>query len=334
MKQNRYTIVLAFLLVLTFFFKYIFSYFAPFLIGILIATVIHPLIDFLEFKGCPRNYSSLVFVIISFGGLLVIAGSAVIGLLNETEQLILVLEQIYLGADQWLEQMTLFFHKLSSPLLGLIPVFHQSLNQILLDFLNNLVDFLGYIPSLLIFWFLAAMTTFFISRDKNLIMNFLTGILPNSWQRILFGFKREAIHGLLAYLKAQIILMCVSASATVIGLLIVGQPYSWVLGFVVGIFEFLPFVGPSAILLPLVIYNLIMGRMGPAIGAGCIYLLTTLVRQAWEPQLIGGRLGLHPLGVLVSVYFGIRLLGVGGFFFGPLLMIFTKAFYLVVFDQI
>src|SRR5690554_7743732 len=56
--------------------------------GILIAAVIHPAVDYCELKGCPRGLVSLILVLIIFGSLLFLIGFAVVGLWNEVDQLI------------------------------------------------------------------------------------------------------------------------------------------------------------------------------------------------------------------------------------------------------
>lgn len=330
MKQNTWLIMLVFLLIVILFVKYVFVYFAPFLIGILIATIIHPMIDFLEVNGCPRAYSSFVFVVIAFGSMLLLIGFAVVGLWNETEQLITVIQQLYASTDQWLERMLLFFHGLSTPILEIIPVIHHSLSQIIIGLLIEFLELIKHVPSAMVFWFLAAFTTFFVSRDKLLIMNFLGTIMPKSWHRKLFGFKREMIHGLMAYLKAQVILMFISTCLTVTGFLLLKQPYAWVLGLIVGIFELLPMIGPSGVFIPVIVYNLFTDHFIRSMGIGIIWLTTLLIRQAWEPQIVGNQLGLHPLTILVAMYLGVSLLGASGFLLGPLLMIICKAFYIVI----
>lgn len=59
MKQNTWLIMLVFLLIVILFVKYVFVYFAPFLIGILIATIIHPMIDFWKLTGVPGHIPHL-----------------------------------------------------------------------------------------------------------------------------------------------------------------------------------------------------------------------------------------------------------------------------------
>ena len=43
-----------------------------------------------------------------------------------------------------------------------------------------------------------------------------------------------------------------------------------------------------------------------------------MTREFLEPKLIGDRLGVLPIVILMSVYVGVKLYGVGGILLGPL----------------
>ena len=44
----------------------------------------------------------------------------------------------------------------------------------------------------------------------------------------------------------------------------------------------------------------------------------SFVRELLEPKLIGKRLGVYPIAVLMAIYVGIRLFGIGGIVLGPI----------------
>jgi len=48
------------------------------------------------------------------------------------------------------------------------------------------------------------------------------------------------------------------------------------------------------------------------------YLLCQIVREILEPKLIGNQIGIKPLFTLISMYIGVRLFSIAGFFLGPI----------------
>lgn len=314
MKHNAWFLSTAFLLIILLAVKYIFVYFTPFFIGITIATLIHPVIDRFEQLGVSRSLSSLIFVILAFGSLLLLIGLAITGLWNEMEQLLAIVRHL---PESFLE---------------MLPTFNQNFGEVIVGLLTEVMDIIRRVPNAIIIYLLAAVTTFLVSRDKNLIVNFLVEFLPTSWQNKIFGFKREVVHGLFNYFKAQLKLMSITSCLSTGGFLFFGQPYAWILGSIAGVFDLIPMIGPSAVYVPVIIYYLLYGQFKTAISIGILWLTVMFIHQLSEPRIVGNQLDLHPLSTLIGMYLGVKVLGLIGFVFGPLIMICTKAFFIVVKD--
>lgn len=59
--------------------------------------------------------------------------------------------------------------------------------------------------------------------------------------------------------------------------------------------------------------------MGIQIAILAIILLA--IRRTVEPKVMGQHIGLSPLATLISMFIGLKLLGIFGFILGPLLVI-------------
>ena len=58
-----------------------------------------------------------------------------------------------------------------------------------------------------------------------------------------------------------------------------------------------------------------------------IYLICLAVRQMIEPRLVARQIGIHPLLVLMSMYIGLRFIGIFGMLLGPVLALVIKHLY-------
>lgn len=334
MKQNVWLLAASFIVIVIILIKYVFIYFAPFILGVFIATIIHPIIDFWEKKGCSRTYSSFVFVICTFGSLFVFISIAIIGLWNEIEQLTVVFQKMCEGSYQWTEQIAQVFLNLPEPFSEIVPLIYNKISQLVIDLLLEATELIRIIPNALVFWLLAGLTTFFVSCDKLMIVDFLSEIMPKKWHKLIFSFKRSVMHHLSAFVKAQLILMWITTCLSLSGFILLNQPYAWVLGITSGVFDLVPVLGPSGVFIPVIIYNITTHNFTRAVGISIVWMVVLVLRQLWEPQIIGSHLGLHPLTSVVALYMGIKLFGLSGFFIGPLLIVCCKAFYIVVCDEI
>lgn len=310
-----------------------FPYITPFLMGILIAAVIHPAVDYCELKGCPRGLVSLILVLIIFGSLLFLIGFAVVGLWNEVDQLIQLFQTLYSGGYRAFEDINQFVQTLPEPIRNMVPAITENLNQFVIGLLIEVLNFVKQIPNTFFTWILAAMTAFFVCRDKREIARFITGLMPKSWHTKFFVLKHQVVQGLFAYLKAQLILMWISACIAISGFLLVNQAYAWVLGILVGLFDLIPVLGPAAVFLPVIIFNLFSGLTAKGIFIGLVWLILMVIRQIWEPQIMGSQIGLHPLSATAALYLGVKAMGAAGFIFGPIIAIFGKAIYFILRDD-
>jgi predicted PurR-regulated permease PerM len=84
--------------------------------------------------------------------------------------------------------------------------------------------------------------------------------------------------------------------------------------------SFVPVVGTSIVFLPIAIYLWVVG----AITSAFVVLITCTVAfifmENWfKPTFIGERLNMHPVIVLLSLLGGVKILGIVGLFYGPII---------------
>lgn len=137
------------------------------------------------------------------------------------------------------------------------------------------------------------------------------------YRSLLPVIRRLKVAGL-AYLKSQVIIIFIVAALAVVALLILKNPYAILLGVVIGVVDALPILGSGCILIPWAVVEFLQHDFFPAAVLLTLYVVTMLLREIMEPRLMGKEMGLKPLYVLMSVYVGIKLFGLGGIVLGPI----------------
>ncbi len=161
----------------------------------------------------------------------------------------------------------------------------------------------------------SVMACLYLSMDYETLNRGLLRRLPagvSERVRKLGDRGKRAIRG---YARAYLLLMGLTFCQVFLGLLIIGQPYAFLIALGVAVVDLLPVLGAGAILLPWGIVLLATGDSSAGVGLLILYGVITIVRQIAEPRLIGGSLGLPPFVSLISMLFGFWLFG----FFGMLL---------------
>lgn len=196
------------------------------------------------------------------------------------------------------------------------------------DILNRLPDLLqgiGSLPTLVIIGAVTTVATFFFSRDKRLIVNFLLSLLPDEWRHKVNAAKADVMVAAVGFVKAELSLITLTLLLSIIGLNLIGAGYTFVAGVIIAVLDIVPVLGPGLLFIPWAAVNFILGNWGFGIGLVVVYAITSAVRQFLQAKVLGDRIGLHPLATLLAIYLGLKIFGAAGIVFGPATVIILKA---------
>ena len=142
-----------------------------------------------------------------------------------------------------------------------------------------------------------------------------------------------AVEGILSYvitfIKAQGVLMLVISVLCSAGLSVAGIYGGAAFGILAGVLDVLPFIGTGVVLVPLSVWQLLNGQYMRMAVCLILYVVCIVTRELLEPKLIGKRIGIAPVYMLLAIYAGVKLFGVGGIIKGPLALIAIMAIYKV-----
>jgi predicted PurR-regulated permease PerM len=97
------------------------------------------------------------------------------------------------------------------------------------------------------------------------------------------------------------------------------SPFLW--GVIMGLMAFLPIVGIGIVFIPASIYLFLIGRFAAGIFFIVFYvLLSGGIEYFFKPKLVGKRVQMHTLLVFLSIIGGLKLFGILGIIYGPLVV--------------
>jgi sporulation integral membrane protein YtvI len=202
-------------------------------------------------------------------------------------------------------------------------------------FINKTINILTVVPQIPIYMIIIIISSYFMTVDREIIRD----VLKKPLEKYLLNnvhyirLKKDVFKVVLGYLKAQAILMSITMAISLIGLTIIGQSNALPIAIGIGIFDAVPLFGPAAIYMPWIIITLISGSKIMAMKLFIIYICTTLARQILEPKILGTQIGIHPLVTLLSLFTGIKLLGMPGIIIGPLVAITVTTYYKSIYSS-
>ncbi|MBR7795356.1 MAG: sporulation integral membrane protein YtvI [Bacillota bacterium] len=125
----------------------------------------------------------------------------------------------------------------------------------------------------------------------------------------------------LGFFKAQFLVSLIILAVTLIGLFFIAPEVAIIMSLIIWVIDLIPIIGSIAILGPWSIFMFLAGDTGMGIQLAVLAVILLAIRRTVEPKVMGQHIGLSPLATLISMFIGLKLLGLFGFILGPLLVI-------------
>ncbi|HYF75317.1 MAG TPA: sporulation integral membrane protein YtvI [Candidatus Nitrosocosmicus sp.] len=328
--------VLAYLtiaLIALFALRLVFTFFMPFVTAFILSLILEPLVKFFQKFKLKRGFSVFLSIILFLGGFVTFSIFAVTRIVYEFiklyDRLPNYYEDVYNFSAEIIQQVTDLYLQLPPEALNITQDVLRTVFEKVTAFLSHmttvLIDTLTALPSTLIFLIITLIATFFLTKDKYMIRDFIFRQLPEIWGTKLTSLKSDLFGALIGFLKAQSIILSVTFIESFIGLTFIGVDYAFTLAIIIALVDILPVLGTGGIYVPWAITNFILGNYRMGIALLVLYGIITVVRYMIEPKIVGQQLGIHPVLTLMSMFAGLKLIGAAGLILGPTSVVAVKA---------
>ncbi|RHS31797.1 sporulation integral membrane protein YtvI [Ruminococcaceae bacterium AF10-16] len=311
-------------------FRYVLPWCLPFLLALLVAALLEPVVLYLRRKfHFQRGFSALILtltLLFLLGGLLSLLWST---LLSQTNALLAAapafFDAIPAAADDLLSRLEQFSASSPEWLSGYL---HEQLfravtdaDSLLRSLSSRAMAWLGSAAAALPGGVLAIATgvlaIFFTSASYPELCAALEHAVPEEAMAKLRLFRGGVMRSLARWLRAQATLSLITFSELLIGFLLMRQSYSLLLAFLITLLDALPVFGTGTALVPWAVFTLLFGFPPKAIVLLALYLCTLITRNTLEPKLLSAQAGLPPVASLFAMYLGYCTFGVAGWYSFP-----------------
>lgn len=309
-------------------FRFVLPLFTPFVVAYFISWILLPIVRFLNQKlKFPKMTASILSLIFT-GGIFIWVFGYLMNLLFS--QIITLLKNmpIYLAilADK-VDMFCVGFDKfLGTPSGTARGVVDNQIDHVLVIMKTRVIPgmtarslqlAIGIVGLVGIFLFIIVSILLLLKDNEAYKESFRKSPLYQEIHLITGKLSETGI----AYFKTQMILMCLISGVCFAGLMLTGNKYALLIGIGIGLFDAFPILGSGLILVPWSIISFINQDIYTAAVLLTLYFICQILRQFLEPKLLGNRIGIKPVYTLMSIYAGLKVFGVAGFFLGPLAMI-------------
>lgn len=172
----------------------------------------------------------------------------------------------------------------------------------------------------LIYFFFMLLIAYYLLIDGNKLISFILELspLPNEQsEKLMQKFKDIARAVLVGNGLGGLIQGALGG--IVFSLFGFQSPFLW--GVIMALLAFLPIIGIGVVFVPAATYLFIKGQVASAVFFIVFYvLLSGGIEYVFKPRLVGQRVKMHTLLVLLSIVGGLKLFGILGIIYGPLVV--------------
>ena len=134
-------------------------------------------------------------------------------------------------------------------------------------------------------------------------------------------FKNHFIQTIGKYLYSYAIILFITFIELSILFTIAKVNRPVLIAFAVALFDIMPIVGTSTVMIPWMIIDIVTKNYKQAIILAIGFIIMQIVRQFTEPRVVGKRVGLNPVLALICMYVGLRRFGILGMFGIPITLV-------------
>ncbi len=310
----------------------------PFVVAYIISIVASPVTKLFAKIRIPRALNAIISILLVAAVLFGVSAAIVARIVNEVYTFSEALPELYqslaeavsnlqlktdyvfnLVPDEFLPPLSTLLENIGSALSALSASVVEVITKVTINMAKN-------VPSVIVGIVFSILASYFLIRDKKQMSSSAQKLLGATIYGKVHEIKSDLATAVLAYIKAQGILMSITFVEVFIGLSILRVNYSFLFAAIIAFVDAIPIFGTGTIVIPWAILSLISGNYTLTVGLCVIYVVCLLVRQFLEPKILSSQIGIHPLVTIMSMYIGFRTIGVFGMILGPVIALITKNF--------
>jgi predicted PurR-regulated permease PerM len=313
---------LIYLLIISFFGYLLYSIkgiVAPFIIALIFAYLLNPLVEYLQKAKLSRTMSTIVAVLLLFALLAVLFIMIIPIILYQTTELISLLKsyKFLLNTDY----KSVIAKKLDS----LPPEAFDKVTNSLQDAPGHLATFTGNLLSnlfssgvsvvnMLPLLLITPIITFYALRDWKKIVSSLKNLIPQRYQLESKGLLKDLDKALSGFLRGQTYVCLILSIFYAISLSLIGLETGFAIGALSGFLTFIPYVGPIlCTLVATLTAALQFQSTAKILMVAGVFVFGQLVDGSFlTPKIIGDNVGLHPVWIIFGLLASAALLGFVG----------------------
>lgn len=308
----------------------------PVILGFIIAYLLTPVVNFFQrqllkakvLKGKERKCRNLSVLITILLGFCVLVGIISLLVFSVTDQLRLAnLDDIIVLCNEYMTIVNDFAKNVMEQLSKLniesqeLNKYIQSVSGFVVEFLKGIaqgaIGSVGNISGMVTTFVFGLIIGIYFMIDGDMIRDYVKKVsyafMSDKWNQRTSEFLKDADMVFSGYIRGQLMDVFVMMVLISISLSIVGVKFGIVIGICAGIGNLIPYCGPFVAYIGTALICLLNGDYKQLIiGIIVLFIIQTVDGNYIGPKLLSQSIDVHPLLVIIFLFFGSAIGGLGG----------------------
>lgn len=315
----------------------VWEFLLPFVLAIIIALIVQKPSKAICNKCCFKK--GITAAIFSFALYLLVGGLLIFGIYRLflfLAGLVDVLPDFFQKIASFFDGFSIRFSEFFKVLeekfdISVESLFNETLQKIVTmlgDFITGTVtQFVKNVPTFFITGVVTLVATCLIAKDFDRLKRFFRSLLGEKITKRTVKVKNILFGSVFKLFKGYLILALLTLVQLYIGFLILGVNNAFMKAILISLIDLLPVLGSGAIIVPWAVFSALSGDYFLGVGLGILFIITVIVRNFSEPKIIGKQIGVSSLFTLISMYLGLKIMGVAGLLIFPIILIVVIRYY-------
>ncbi|MDX9917477.1 MAG: AI-2E family transporter [Gudongella sp.] len=287
--------------------------------SMILAYLLNPPVNWFEKKGLKRVWATAVVYLIILGGIIILFLAVLPRTGRELKRLGVNLPDYINSVRTWFQS---FYSEYASTLDDM-PELVQSIEKVASQNVDKLQELLvkgteAFVMGIsnmltrIISIVLMPILTFYLLVDKDHFLKKAASFIPKKQSDEIHTLLREMDQAMSQFIRGRLLMAVAVGVATTVFLFIMKVEFSIIIGFITGLADIIPYIGPFLGFVPAVVFAFIASPMKAVWVALFFVLIQWVENNILGPKVLGKTTGLHPLTILLSIIIGGAMFGVMG----------------------
>lgn len=295
-------------------------FFAPFVVGWVIALIAAPLVRFFEERlKIKRKVGSAFVVIVVIAAVVFLIYFICAKLVEQVVGLVGALPDMWASIrEDFIDignNLSIFVEKLPADMQLKLNDFLETTGSYLGDFFGKIStptiaaagNFAKQLPAIFIGVIMALLSSYFFVAEREQINDWFRRHTPAAIQLRYRMIRVSLVKSVGGYFKAQLKIEVWMYLLLLIGLGILHVDYYALIALGIAFMDFLPFLGTGTVLIPWAVIRILTADYQIAVGLLIIWGGGQLARQLIQPKIVGDSMGVAPLPTLFLLFIGYKV---------------------------